>query len=298
MTEQPTKRPKRNRQQLTLEKRTSELAAIWTESTREAGSMAFMARALAQATLPHSETKALSYTRQNGRLKLVISTTPDAGGLPYGTLPRLLLAWMTTEAVRTKSREILLGHNIAEFMEEKLGMQVTGGKNGSLTRLRKQLDRLANAQFKVVMQGDEASQVSKMWDPIEEAQLWWTTKKPEQGALWQSRLLLGQKFYDEITKNPVIIDWRVLKHVQKSPLKIDIAIWLPWRLYGIEREQLVPWVALETQFGAAYKEPRQFRAAFKRALQDVLKGPYRDAKVIVCDEGLRLKPSPLLISPK
>lgn len=295
MSEPTTKpRPKRNRKQALIEKRSFELAAIWTENTREAGSVAFMARALAQATLPHSETNALTYSRQNGRLKLVVSTTPDAGGLPYGALPRLLLAWITTEAVKSKSREVLLGRNIAEFMEDKLGMQMTGGKNGSLTRLRKQLDRLVNAQFKVVMQGEDHSGVSKMWDPIEEAELWWSANRPAQGTLWQSRLLLGAKFFDEITKSPIPIDWRVLKHVQKSPLKIDIAIWLPWRLYNVDREQVIPWAALELQFGADYKEPRQFKAAFKRALADVLRA-FREAKVTVCDQGLRLRPSPKLI---
>ncbi len=294
MTDQPAKPRTRNRKLLTLEKRSTELAAIWTENTREAGAVAFMARALAQATLPHSETKDLTYTRQNGRLKLVISTTPDAGGLPYGTLPRLLLAWITTEAVRTKSREIMLGRNIAEFMEDKLGMQVTGGRNGSLTRLRKQLDRLANAHFKVVVSEGEYSGVAKI-DPIEVAELWWTTEKPKQGTLWQSRLLLGHQFFEEITRHPVPIDWRVLKHVQKSPLKIDIAIWLPWRLHGIDRDQVVPWNALQLQFGASYKEPRQFRAAFKKALQDVLR-VYQEARVVVSDEGLRLRPSPRLIA--
>ena len=36
-----------------------------------------------------------------------------AGGgnkLPYGTLPRLLLAWVCTEAVRTQSPELGLSH--------------------------------------------------------------------------------------------------------------------------------------------------------------------------------------------
>ena len=38
----------------------------------------------------------------------------DDAGLPYGTLPRLLLAWVSTEAVRTQSRELILGDSLAE----------------------------------------------------------------------------------------------------------------------------------------------------------------------------------------
>ena len=46
--------------------------------------------------------------------------------LPYGNLPRLLMAWLSTEAVRTQSREISLGDSLAEFMRA-LGIYNSGG---------------------------------------------------------------------------------------------------------------------------------------------------------------------------
>ena len=64
-----------------------------------------------------------------------------AGGgnkLPFGNIPRLLLAWVTTEAVRTQSRELILGSSLSEFMG-KLGMDSVGGAR---TRLRNQMRRL------------------------------------------------------------------------------------------------------------------------------------------------------------
>ena len=36
--------------------------------------------------------------------------------LPYGNLPRLLMAWVSTEAVRTQSRELVMGRSLSEFM--------------------------------------------------------------------------------------------------------------------------------------------------------------------------------------
>ena len=39
-------------------------------------------------------------------------------GYPYGTLPRLLLFWITREALRTNSPRIELGNSLAKFMEE------------------------------------------------------------------------------------------------------------------------------------------------------------------------------------
>ena len=46
--------------------------------------------------------------------------------LPFGNYPRLLLAWVSTEAVRTQSRELVLGKSLAEFMRE-LGIHNSGG---------------------------------------------------------------------------------------------------------------------------------------------------------------------------
>ena len=46
--------------------------------------------------------------------------------LPYGNIPRLLLAWVCTEAVRTQSRELVLGRSLYEFMR-KLGMDDRSG---------------------------------------------------------------------------------------------------------------------------------------------------------------------------
>ena len=68
--------------------------------------MGFMARLMALCSLPRTNpADRLQYKRVNGPYTLYMV----AGGgnkLPFGTLPRLLLAWVCTEAVRTQSREI------------------------------------------------------------------------------------------------------------------------------------------------------------------------------------------------
>ena len=63
--------------------------------------------------------------------------------LPFGNLPRLLLAWVCTEAVRTQSRELVLGRSLSEFMR-KLDVisSDSGGSWGIRTRLKNQMDRL------------------------------------------------------------------------------------------------------------------------------------------------------------
>ena len=93
----------------------SQALAIEAEAAREAGALGFMARALVQATLPHRKTPGTEFVRRNGAYTLSM-LSPSAVGLPYGSVPRLLLAWLCTEAVKTRSRELLLGDNLSGFM--------------------------------------------------------------------------------------------------------------------------------------------------------------------------------------
>ena len=76
----------------------------------------FMARMMVLCSLPRSNPgNRLQYKRVNGPYTLHMI----AGGsnkLPFGNFPRLILAWVSTEAVRTQSRVLVLGPSLAEFM--------------------------------------------------------------------------------------------------------------------------------------------------------------------------------------
>ena len=60
----------------------------------------YQARALVLATLPHKKTAENFYKRSNGSFNLELSQNTAKVGLPYGSIPRLLLAYMATEAVK------------------------------------------------------------------------------------------------------------------------------------------------------------------------------------------------------
>ena len=69
--------------------------------------LGFMARLMALCSLPRTNPgNRLQYKRRNGPYKLVMIAGAD-NKLPYGNLPRLLLAWVCTEAVRTQNRIFL-----------------------------------------------------------------------------------------------------------------------------------------------------------------------------------------------
>ncbi len=107
----------------------------------------FMAPMMALCSLPRTNPgNRTRYVRRNGPYTLVM----NAGGLsnlPFGNFPRLLLAWVCTEAVRTQSRVLILGPSLAKFMKT-LGVYSCGGREQ--TRLRNQMKRLFNAHVSLI----------------------------------------------------------------------------------------------------------------------------------------------------
>ena len=105
----------------------------------------FMARLMALCSLPRTNPgNRHQYRRANGPYKLIMIAGGD-NKIPFGTNPRLILAWVCTEAVRTGSRELVLGRSLAEFMRTLGIYHNSGGRGGVQTRLRNQMRRLFNA---------------------------------------------------------------------------------------------------------------------------------------------------------
>jgi hypothetical protein len=265
----------------------AESLAIEAEEAVKAGALGFMARALVQATLPHRRVAGNEFTRRNGAFTLNL-LAPSAVGLPYGTVPRLLLAWLTTEAVRTRSRELVLGDSLSGFMRD-LGLVPTGGRWGSITRLKSQTQRLFSATVSCTYQGRDSTGLMG-YRIADKAMLWWHAKAPEQAALWQSTVSLSEPFFREVIEHPVPVDMRALKALKRSPLALDLYAWLTYRMSYLSRATEIPWAALAAQFGADYKRVRDFKAAFLTELLKVL-AVYPEAKAEEGSAGLLLKPS-------
>ena len=76
--------------------------------------LGFMARLLALCSLPRTDPgNRYRYVRRNGPYTLVMSAD-GLYKLPFGNLPRLILAWVCTEAVRTGRRELVLGDSLVQ----------------------------------------------------------------------------------------------------------------------------------------------------------------------------------------
>lgn len=160
----------------------------------------------------------------------------DAGiaRYPYGTIPRLLLFWLVSEAARTKCRRLELGASLADFMR-KVGLNpgTGGGKRGDGRRLREQMKRLFRAQIRFE-EGDGSSEDRSRWlnmQVTDYAEVWWSHMAPSQHSLFGSHIILGEAFFQAVTDGPVPLDWRALRKLRRSPLALDLYAWATHRAY-------------------------------------------------------------------
>ena len=261
--------------------------AIGDQSAQEADALGFMARAMVQATLPHKRVAGSEFTRRNGAYTLTL-LAPSKIGLPYGTVPRLLLAWLTTEAVKTRSRELELGDSLSGFMRA-LDMVPTGGRWGTVARLKDQTRRLF-ASTVSASYADDQKHAEIGYRLADKSLLWWDAKSPEQAGLWRSTVTLTEPFYREIIEHPVPVDMRAIHALKRSPMALDIYCWLTYRASYAKKPSTISWSGLAVQFGAEYARVRDFKAAFVAELRKV-STVYRGVKVEVTDAGLLVKPA-------
>ena len=181
---------------------------IETKDAKEAEALGFMARSLVQATMPHRKVFTNEFSRTNGVYTLTI-LAPTKFGLPYGTIPRLLISWVTTEAVRTKQREIVLGSSLSGFME-RFNLVPTGGKCGSITRLKEQVIRLFSSTISCSYDGKNVS-AELGFRIADRHMLWWDPKHHSQTDFWDSSVTLTEAFFNEITSRPIPVNMDSLK---------------------------------------------------------------------------------------
>jgi hypothetical protein len=239
----------------------AESLALDEEEARQAGAIGYMARAMVQATMPHSKPSDFHFLRRNGKFMLSMSANPQIG-LPFGVLPRLILSWITSEVVRKKEQTLSLGSSMSEFMGA-LGLTVTGGTKGSIGRFKNHMMRLFTTGISCTYE-DEKEISGLNFYIADRYHLWWTPKTPDQLSLWDSEIKLSQRFFEEIMKAPVPVRLQTLAELKTSSMALDIYCWLTYRNFYAQRPSRIPWEALQMQFGAGYPDTAQGKRDFKK----------------------------------
>ena len=259
-----------------------------------------MARLMALCSLPRTNPRQRTqYIRQNGPYTLVMQAGGVPALLPYGNLPRLLLAWISTEAVRTQRRELVLGASLSAFMRTLGITNHSGGTRGDRTRLQNQMDRLFHTTVSVSYENQQvkASISSLVADRTE---LWWDPKRPADPVLWESKIELGEKFFEELIRHPVPLDLNILKALKRSSLGVDLYFWLTYRTFTLKAPVRLTWRQLYRQFGATEKRDKRtvdgFRTDCLRELKKI-KTAWPDLTYKLPAGSLELQPTPPRISP-
>ena len=147
--------------------------------------------------------------------------------LPFGNLPRLILAWVCSEAVRTQSRVLVLGKSLSDFMRT-LGVYSSSGRK--YTRLRNQMKRLFGCTVTMIYE-DKNVDATVNAVIADSTVFWWN--KPDLPSLWDSKIELGEKFYNEIINHPVPIEMNPLTALKRSTLGLDLYLWLVYRTFTL-----------------------------------------------------------------
>jgi Plasmid encoded RepA protein len=233
---------------------------------------------LIQCTLPHSDPKTPSYAKTNGDFSLIVSSGFDRDGkpygVPYGSLPRLVLAYIITRVIETGERYIDLSSHFSGFMKE---IGYTGNLRGNSRQAKSvhnQLIRLllASIRFEISEGTAEKGQMAGVNINIaDEYRLWWNFRKPEQDSLWGSHIEISEKFRKAILSAPLPLRTDILKVHRKSPLVLDVYMWVSYRLFVMQstgQESIaLGYGRLQEQFGTGIgeKDYRKFRSRLKDA---------------------------------
>jgi hypothetical protein len=265
------------------------------ESAYDAGTIGFIAKFLVQTTLPHRRQPGSQYTRTDGHFTLRI-TDVGGTGLPYGSYPRLILIWITTEAVRTRNRELVLGSSLSSFMAQ-LGLQATGGHWGTVPRFRDQMQRLIGAAISTRWSGEADGQNHSGGENLliaDSFHLWWTPQKLPIERPEKSSVTLSANFFEQLVAAPVPLDLRAVKALKKSPLALDLYAWATRRVSYLSRPTLIPWGSLRQSFGTGYANTPQGRSRFRghaiESFRRVLLA-YSELRIEFQENGLLLYPS-------
>jgi Plasmid encoded RepA protein len=255
---------------------------------------------LAQCFLPYRDPKTHDWTRKNGHFSIALMAghveSPDEpggmriAGLPYGAKPRLFQSYVCTQVIKQQSPVVPVERSMTAMMHE-LGLQVSGGKEGTIRAFKDQITRFAACHFTIVGPGPRGTRTHIKTPPIKKFDVWFPPD-PKQQTLWPSEIVLTDEYYYSLKDHAIPYDFRALKAIQNKPRAQDIYLWMTQRLCRIEARKplLMRWPDLYEMFGGQ-SSSKEFKRNFP---QDLLaaRTSYPDARIEEHQEGYLFRASP------
>ena len=74
---------------------------------------------------------------------------------------------------------------------------------------------------------EDESGFARVTSPVaDKHEFWWNERKPGERVLWDSKIHLGEAFFNEIINHPVPLDTNILTALKRSSLGLDLYLWL------------------------------------------------------------------------
>jgi len=279
----------------------------------EAPSPSFLHSALCAMSLPvrRPADEHAPIIRQDGQYTLVINPKPvvetvdgqqrlQSLGVPYGSLPRLVLIHIMTEAVRTKSRHVVLGTTFTDWMRRMGFRTISYGPRGSATLIRGQLDRLLACEWMIRWDSAGEEQGEREFG-IKEIKL--TNEYAgvdRKGGTFIREIFMTEGFFDHLREHAVPLNENAIRQLRDSATALDLYTWLAYRLPRIssKRPSAISWQQLAVHFGNDGRNIRKFRQTVRDAWERQVSAVYPEARADFDTTLIRLYASPAPLQQK
>ncbi len=244
----------------------------------------------AMTGLPHKRISDAVWRREGARTTLLVeagrSETGECLGVPFGSIARLILLYLQTEAIRTSNPEVELGRS----MNAWLGRMELAAGGMTYRVVGEQAKRISACRltFFTDLGGAQHRQNGAfVRDAISLSGL----MDEEQPSLWQDRVRLDDGFWRSLRDHPVPVREEAIRAIGARSLAIDVYVWLAYRLHSLHKPTPLSWPSIHAQFGGGFRAIRHLKPVLLDALRLAL-AVYPEAQVDVVTEGLILHPSP------
>jgi hypothetical protein len=138
-------------------------------------------------------------------------------GLPFGPKPRLILAHLNAETLRTRSPQIEIEASLTAFAKRLLGYDPNGRE---IRLLKNHLGRLSVALIRLaVTAGPRPFQIDTkvvhgfdLWFPLDE----------RQRVLWPSTVRLSLDYFESLQRHAVPLDERAVAALSRNAMALDL----------------------------------------------------------------------------
>ena len=248
----------------------------------QAQDVGYTSKLFVQTLFPYRKTEGNNRTVETPQGTITILSQR---GVPYGKYPRLIMAYIITRAVANagrlkegkitheEARRIPLGHSMSHFLQA-IGVtgRGTGGVHGNLSKIRDQLLRLASSAI-TVQSDDGVHARGRNTQILEDWNLWFDPRDPNQGSFMESELVLTPQFFKHIAESPIPIDLNVLRELNK-PRAMDIYIWLTVKQYWLAKNNreayTFTWDMIAANFATKQLHSNDARKNFRKEIKKAI----------------------------